>query len=81
LEKQRTRENRVPVQFGVVGVTVANVSPTVGVCVAVIVNTNASQSWASMGRRIDCVVSYDGFQCKSLRRDVVRILQREKETL
>jgi hypothetical protein len=40
LELARTGENRLPVQSGVVGVSVAKGSPTAGGCVAVIENAN-----------------------------------------
>jgi hypothetical protein len=78
---QRTRENDSRGQSGVVGVNSAKASVTVGVCVAVIGNTNATKAWTSIGRTIDCFVLLFGLQCKSPRWDVVRILQREKKTL
>jgi hypothetical protein len=43
-ETIRTRENRLPVQSGVVGVSVAKESVTVGFCVAVLENTNVPSS-------------------------------------
>jgi hypothetical protein len=51
LEFVRTRENRVPVQSGVVGVNVVKGSATAGVCVAIIGNMNVpSSEWRSSAR-------------------------------
>jgi hypothetical protein len=69
LEIQRTRANDIPVQSGVVGVTVAKPSGTAGVCVAVIGNNNVIKAWTISGATIDCLVLHFGFQRKSLRRD------------
>jgi hypothetical protein len=44
LETSRTRENRLLVQSDVVGVSVTTGSPTAGVCVAVMENTNVPSS-------------------------------------
>jgi hypothetical protein len=82
LEMRRTREKRFPVQSGVVGVVLAKaVSVTIGGCAAVIPNTNVTKVWTAFGITIDCVVPFFGLQRKSPRREVVRILQCEKETL
>jgi hypothetical protein len=83
LERLRTRENRVISQSGVVRVSVAKViSVTVSVCVAVIVNSNVITKLCTVnGTTKDCAAFLFGLQRKSPRRDVVRILQREKETL
>jgi hypothetical protein len=76
----RTRENDVPGQSGVVGVNGAQVTPTAGACVSVIVNNNVLNVWTEFGITNDCPALLVGSQRKSPRRDVVRILQREKET-
>jgi hypothetical protein len=81
LEIARTRENRLPAQSGVVGVSVAKGSVTADVCVAVIGNNHATKVWTASGTTKDCLVFVCGNQRKSARRDVVRIRQREKETL
>jgi hypothetical protein len=84
LEIHRTREQCVPAQSCVVGVTVIvaiKVGETVGVCVAVIANTNVTKVWTPVPTIHDCPVLLFGLQRKSARRDVVRILQREKESL
>jgi hypothetical protein len=74
----RTREKRFPYQSGVVRVTVAKLSVTVSVCVAVIGHTNVEKVWTPSVRTPDCRVLLFGLQRKSPRREVVRILQREK---
>jgi heme exporter protein D len=83
LELGRTREKCVPSQSGVVGVTFAKVlSVTVGVCIAVSFNTETARKvWTAAGITTDCLVLHFLLQRKTPRRDVVRILQREKETL
>jgi hypothetical protein len=82
LEILRTREKRLPDLSGVVGVIVVKVaSEAVGACVAVIVNPNVPKDWTFLGITTDYHVILSGLQRKSPRRDVVRILQREKETL
>jgi hypothetical protein len=58
LEIRRTREKRFPVESGVVGVTAAKLSPTVGVCAAVIVNTNVTKVWTAVGMTTDCQVLF-----------------------
>jgi hypothetical protein len=82
-ELLQTHENGAPVQSGIVGVIVAKPSPTTGVCVAVIANINVTitKAWTLTGITIDCPVLHFGLQRKSPRRDVVRILHREKKTL
>jgi hypothetical protein len=83
LEIHRTRENRLPVQSGIVNVNISGaikISQIVGVCVAVIGNTNVTKVWTQSGMTKDCPVLLFGIQRKSSRRDVVRILQREKKT-
>jgi hypothetical protein len=102
LETLPTRENDLLVQSGVVGVSAAKPSVTVGVCVAVIENSNVTsnskpyvafgittdcdqpitttKTWTAFGITPDCPVLLFGLQRKSPRRDVVRILQREKKT-
>jgi hypothetical protein len=65
--------------LGVVDVTqTKDVSPTLGVCVAVIGN---NKECAPVGITFDCSVLPLGLQSKSPRRDIVRILQRENKTL
>jgi hypothetical protein len=81
LEFPRTRENDKLVQFGVVGVRAAKGSVTVGVCAAVIGNSHSIKVWTPFGITRDCLVLLFRLQRKSPRRDVVRILQREKKTL
>jgi hypothetical protein len=82
LEIPVTREKRVPGQSGVVGVIHAKASATVGVCVAFILNSKTtSKEWAPVGFTTDCLVLLFGHQRKCPRRQVVRILQREKETV
>jgi hypothetical protein len=80
LEKYRTRENDLLGQSGVVDVRAAQMSVTVSVCVAVIINKNAIEIWITIGTILDCLVLVFGLQRKFLRRNVVRILQREKKT-
>jgi hypothetical protein len=82
LEILRTREKRLPVQSGVVGVTAAKIArATVSACIAVIVNTNVIKACAPAGTTTDCQVLLFGLQRKPPRREVARILQPEKETL
>jgi hypothetical protein len=82
LEPRRTCERNRPIQSGVFGVTAAKgPSLTEGVCVAIIGNTNVPKVWTVEEITIDCHVLLFGLQRKSPRRDVGRILQREKETL
>jgi hypothetical protein len=82
LEIWRTREKRLSVQIAVVDVTLAEVrSATVGVCVALIENTHVINVWTPVLTTTYCLVPLFGFQVKSPRPDVVRILQREKKTL
>jgi hypothetical protein len=81
LEIPRTCENE-RAESGVVGVSVAKGSATAGVCVAVIENSNViPKEWTRFGITPDCPLLGFGLQRKSPRRDVVRILQREKKTL
>jgi hypothetical protein len=82
VEIRRTREKRGRVQSGVVRVTVAKVaSVAVTLSVAAIGNINVAKVWTGVETTIDCVVLLFSLQRKSPRRDFVRILQREKETL
>jgi hypothetical protein len=84
LEIVRTRENDILFQSGVVGVTSAKLSVTVGVCVAIVENTDVTttpEAWTESGNTPDCLVLPFDLQRKSLRRDAVRILQRENKTL
>jgi hypothetical protein len=54
LEIRRTREHRFRVQSGVVGVTIEpKLIPTLGVCVAVIENTDVLELWTPVGTTID----------------------------
>jgi hypothetical protein len=63
LELWRTREKRVPIQSGVVGLTAAKLSPTVAVCVAVIGNMNVIKAWTAVfGQTKDCPVLLFGLQ-------------------
>jgi hypothetical protein len=57
-------------------------SPTVGICVAVIANTNVNvaQSWTIRGIALDCVLLLLGLQCEFPRGGVAWIIQREKKT-
>jgi hypothetical protein len=75
LEIPRTRENRFPVQSGVVRVTVAKaVNGTARVCVAFIANSNDITVWTAVAVTIDCQVvlfglvtspsSYFNLQCQ-----------------
>jgi hypothetical protein len=75
-----TRENGHPVQSSVVGVSRAKLRPTPAVCVAVVGNSNATKVWTPLVIRIDCPPLLVGLRCKSLPRDVVRILQGGRET-
>jgi hypothetical protein len=66
---------------GAVAVNVAKVGSVTAVCVALIGNKNViPKDWTVCGITIDCLVCHFGLQQKSLRRDVVRIFQTEKET-
>jgi hypothetical protein len=82
LEIFQTRENDHIVQFGVVGVSIVKVNVTAGICIAVIVNMNVIPKVRTPFEIIkDCPVLFFGRQGKSPRWDVVRILQRENNTL
>jgi hypothetical protein len=83
LEIRRTREKCLPIQSGVVGVIVAKEpSETIGVCVAVILNCNATRKRESNSRSAtDCQLLLFGFQRKSPCQEVVRIFQRENKIL
>jgi hypothetical protein len=81
LEPLRTREKRIPVQSGVVGVTGINNAGLFGVPVAAIESSNVIKVWTPFGTTQDCLAILFGLQGKSPRWDVMRILQREKETL
>jgi hypothetical protein len=80
LEFSPTREKHLPVQSGVVGVTATKVHSVTKVFVALIRNSDVIKPWTPAGMTNDCIVLPLGFQRKSPRREVVRILQREKET-
>jgi hypothetical protein len=77
----RTRENSHAVQVGVVRVRVVKRTVTVGVCVAVIGNTNVTKAWTPLGATPDCFVLPFGHQRKFPRREIARILQRKKKTV
>jgi hypothetical protein len=71
---RRTRENDAVGQSGVVGGRDAKKNETVGVCVALIVNTNVTttpKAWTPFGITPDGRVLPFGPQRKSPRRDVV----------
>jgi hypothetical protein len=87
-EIPRTREKDAILHSSVVGVGHAKiVSVTAGACVAVIANNNVTiiiritKAWTILGVTKDCPMLLFSLQRKSPRRDVVRILQREKKTL
>jgi hypothetical protein len=80
-----TGEKRVPVHRGVVDVrNTKALSVIFGVCIAVIRNDNVTplltKAWTSFGTTINCPRFLFSRQPKSLRREVVRILQRETKT-
>jgi hypothetical protein len=54
-------------------------SESLPICIAVVENGNVTETWTQVRTTTDCIPV--GFHRKSPRRDVVRILQREKETL
>jgi hypothetical protein len=80
LELQRSREKRISIQSGVVGVTAAEESATSSAYVGAIANTDVTEVGTALARTIDCLLPFLCLQPKSPRGAVVRILQREKET-
>jgi hypothetical protein len=82
VEILRTRENDMRLQSGVVGLMIAKENVALGACFAVIGNSNpTTKPWTVSGITTDGVLLLFSHQRKSRRRDVVRILQRDKETL
>jgi hypothetical protein len=82
LKQLRTREKNVVVHSSVVGVSVAKVvNASHDVFIAVIGNKNVTKVWTATGITTDRSVLLFGLQRKSPHRCVVRILQRENETL
>jgi hypothetical protein len=52
-----TREKRLPVQSGAVGITVAKAASGTGdICVAVIANPNVPKVWTADGNTKDCLI-------------------------
>jgi hypothetical protein len=85
LEMIQTRENDVPIQSSVIGVSAAKGSVTETVCMAVIGNNHVprriTKVWTMSGITNDCLVLHFGLQRKCPRRNVARILQCEKKTV
>jgi hypothetical protein len=79
-EMLRACENRVLLQSDVIAVNDPKRSETSGASIALIGNINVTKVWTQSGITPDCPPLHFGLQPKSPRRDVVRILQREKET-
>jgi hypothetical protein len=83
----RTRENDFPVQFGVVDVRLAKGSGSVYVAVIGNINVRTSftpsstKKWTSIETTPNSLMLLFSLQWKFPRREVVRILQREKKTL
>jgi hypothetical protein len=79
-EIARTRENRFPVQAGVIRVTATQITETAVAYVAVVGNAKVTEVWTVPGNILDCSVLRFGLQRKCPRQEIMRILQCEKKT-